>query len=168
MLGYILNLLILVAISGILAGSLNFIIGYAGIYSMAHAAFFGIAAYTGALIALHVSTSLLVAIPLAMALCALLSLVDFDAGAARAGEYFVVASLGLQMIAYTVFAEWKSVTGGLGGITGVPIATIFGYELRSLGAFLAVSLVCLVLVTLVNSDVGANELRPQPEGDPRR
>ena len=54
MLGYILNLLILVAISGILAGSLNFIIGYAGIYSMAHAAFFGIAAYTGALIALHV------------------------------------------------------------------------------------------------------------------
>ena len=43
MFGYILNLLILVSISGILAGSLNFIIGYAGIYSLAHAAFFGIA-----------------------------------------------------------------------------------------------------------------------------
>jgi branched-chain amino acid transport system permease protein len=149
MLGYILNLLILVSISGILAGSLNFIIGYAGIYSMAHAAFFGIAAYTGALVALHVSTSLLVAIPLAMLLCALLSLVISLPSLRVRGEYFVVASLGLQMIAFTVFSEWKTVTGGLGGITGVPVATLFGYSLRSLGSYLAVSLGCLAFVTLV-------------------
>jgi len=149
MFGYILNLLILVSISGILAGSLNFIIGYAGIYSMAHAAFFGIAAYTGALVALHVSTSLLVAIPLAMLLCALLSLVISLPSLRVRGEYFVVASLGLQMIAFTVFSEWKSVTGGLGGITGIPIATLFGFPLRSLEAFLAVSLGCLAFVTAV-------------------
>ena len=149
MFGYILNLLILVSISGILAGSLNFIIGYAGIYSMAHAAFFGIAAYTGALVALHVSTSLLVAIPLAMLLCALLSLVISLPSLRVRGEYFVVASLGLQMIAFTVFSEWKSVTGGLGGITGIPIATLFGFPLRSLEGFLAVSLGCLAFVTAV-------------------
>lgn len=148
MTGYILNLLILVSISAILAGSLNFIIGYAGIYSMAHAAFFGISAYTGALVAMNISTSLLVAIPIAMAICALLSLAISLPALRVRGEYFVVASLGLQMIAYTLFAEWKSVTGGLGGITGVPIATIFGTQLRSLGAFLAVALVCLALVTL--------------------
>ncbi len=149
MIGYILNLLILVSISSILAASLNFIIGYAGIYSMAHAAFFGISAYTGALVATHISTSVLVAIPLAMAVCALLSLAISLPALRVRGEYFVVASLGLQMIAYTVFAEWKSVTGGLGGITGIPIATLFGYPVRSLGAFLAVSLVCLALVILV-------------------
>jgi len=149
MLGYILNLLILVSISGILAASLNFIIGYAGIYSMAHAAFFGIAAYTGALIALHVSTSLLVAIPVAMALCAVLSLVISLPSLRVRGEYFVVASLGLQMIAFTVFSEWKSVTGGLGGITGVPVATLFGLPLRSLESFLAVSFACLAFVTAV-------------------
>jgi branched-chain amino acid transport system permease protein len=149
MFGYILNLLILVSISGILAGSLNFIIGYAGIYSMAHAAFFGIAAYTGALIALHVSTSLLVAIPVAMAICAVLSLVISLPSLRVRGEYFVVASLGLQMIAFTVFSEWKEVTGGLGGLTGVPVATIFGFPLRSLESYLVVSLVCLALVTLL-------------------
>ena len=149
MIGYILNLLILVSISSILAASLNFIIGYAGIYSMAHAAFFGISAYTGALVATHISTSVLVAIPLAMAVCALLSLAISLPALRVRGEYFVVASLGLQMIAYTVFAEWKSVTGGLGGITGIPIATLFGYPVRSLGAFLVVSLVCLALVILV-------------------
>jgi len=149
MVGYILNLLILVSISGILAGSLNFIIGYAGIYSMAHAAFFGVSAYTAALIAMNLSTSLLVAIPAAMAICAALSLVISLPSLRVRGEYFVVASLGLQQIAFTVFSEWKDVTGGLGGITGVPVATLFGYKLRSLGSMLAVSLVCLALVTLV-------------------
>jgi branched-chain amino acid transport system permease protein len=148
MVGYILNLLILVSISAILAVSLNFIIGYAGIYSMAHAAFFGIAAYTGALIALHVSTSLLVAIPVAMALCAILSLVISLPSLRVRGEYFVVASLGLQMIAVTVFSEWKEVTGGIGGLAGVPVATLFGWQLRSLESFFAVSLVCLACVTL--------------------
>jgi branched-chain amino acid transport system permease protein len=148
MLGYILNLMILVSISGILAGSLNFIIGYAGIYSLAHAAFFGVAAYTGALVAMHVSTSLLVTIPLAMAICTVLSLALSLPALRVRGEYFVAASLGLQMIAFTVFAEWSSLTGGLGGLTGVPIATIFGFELRSLGAFLVVALACLALVTL--------------------
>jgi branched-chain amino acid transport system permease protein len=149
MLGYILNLLILVSISGILAGSLNFIIGYAGIYSMAHAAFFGVAAYTGALVAMHLSTSLLIAIPAAMAICAVLSLVISLPSLRVRGEYFVVASLGLQMIAFTVFNEWKDVTGGIGGLTGVPVATLFGYSLRSLESFLAVSLVCLAFVTVV-------------------
>ena len=148
MVGYIFNLLILVSISGILAGSLNFIIGYAGIYSLAHAAFFGVSAYTAALAAMHVSTSLLVTIPLAMAMCTVLSLAISLPALRVRGEYFVAASLGLQMIAFTVFAEWKNVTGGLGGLTGVPIATIFGYELRSLGAFLVAALVCLALVTL--------------------
>ncbi|HMK79826.1 MAG TPA: branched-chain amino acid ABC transporter permease [Xanthobacteraceae bacterium] len=147
--GYILNLLILVSISGILAASLNFIIGYAGIYSMAHAAFFGVAAYAGALIALHLSPSLLVAIPVAMALCAALSLVISLPSLRVRGEYFVVASLGLQMIAFTVFSEWKDVTGGIGGLTGVPIATLFGFQLRTLESMFAVSLSCLALTAFV-------------------
>src|SRR5258707_6584636 len=99
MVGYILNLLILVSISAILAGSLNFIIGYAGIYSMAHAAFFGISAYTGALVAMNVSTSLLVAIPVAMAICALLSLAISLPALRVRREYSLVASLCLQSIA---------------------------------------------------------------------
>jgi branched-chain amino acid transport system permease protein len=157
--GYILNLLILVAISGIIATSLNFIIGYAGIYSMAHAAFFGVAAYTGALIAMHLSTSLLVAIPAAMALCAVLSLVISMPSLRVRGDYFVVASLGLQMIAFTVFSEWKEVTGGIGGLTGVPVATLFGFPLRSLESFFAVSLACLaatigLVYLLVNTSFG--------------
>jgi branched-chain amino acid transport system permease protein len=145
--GYILNLLILVSISGILATSLNFIIGYAGIYSMAHAAFFGVAAYAGALVALHVSSSLLVTIPIAMAICAALSLVISLPSLRVRGDYFVVASLGLQMIAFTVFSEWKGVTGGIGGLTGIPVATLFGWRVASLESMFFVALACLALTT---------------------
>ena len=103
-----------------------------------------------------------------MALCAILSLVISLPSLRVRGEYFVVASLGLQMIAFTVFSEWKEVTGGLGGITGVPVATLFGFRLRSLDSFLAVSLVCLAFVTVVIYCAGAHQLRAQPEGHPRQ
>ena len=124
---------------------------------MAHAAFFGVSAYTAALAAMHISTSLLVTIPLAMAMCTVLSLAISIPALRVRGEYFVAASLGLQMIAFTVFAEWKNVTGGLGGLTGVPIATILGYELRSARSSsrpLSPRLVTLSILLLVRTSFG--------------
>ena len=52
MTAFLLNLATLAAISGILASTLNFIVGYAGIFSVAHAVFFGLGAYAGAQVAL--------------------------------------------------------------------------------------------------------------------
>lgn len=161
MFSYLLNLAVLICISSILSVSLNFIIGYAGIYSLAHAAFFGVSAYAGALVALHLTTDILVAIPLAMALCALLSLTISLPSLRVRGEYFVAASLGLQVIAFTVFEQWQSVTGGLGGLTAIPIATIFGLKIRSLAAYLGLAAICLAAVTtatvaLVRSSFGRN------------
>ena len=49
---YLNNLAVLITINAILAVTLNFVLGYAGIFSMAHAAFFGIGAYTAALVAI--------------------------------------------------------------------------------------------------------------------
>jgi branched-chain amino acid transport system permease protein len=161
MLSYLLNLGVLVCISSILAVSLNFIIGYAGIYSLAHAAFFGISAYAGALVAMHLTPEYLVAVPVAMAISTLLSLCISLPSLRVRGEYFVAASLGFQVIAVTVFSEWQSVTGGLGGLTGIPVPTLFGLELRSLGAMFALALGSLLLITLatlalVRSSFGRN------------
>ena len=108
-----------------------------------------ISAYTAALVAMHVSTSLLVTIPLAMAMCAVLSLAISLPALRVRGEYFVAASLGLQMIAFTVFAEWKTVTGGLGGLT--ERADRDDLRLSSCARWVRSSsrpLVCLALVTL--------------------
>src|SRR4249919_1297338 len=145
---YIVSLAILIGINAILAVTLNFILGYAGIFSLAHAIFFGIGAYTAAVAAMKFGADFAIATAAGMVISGVISLALALPALRVRGEYFVAASLGLQMIAFTVFAEWKTMTGGLGGLSNVPIATILGYQLRSLGSFLIASAVCLALVTL--------------------
>jgi branched-chain amino acid transport system permease protein len=58
---YIINLAILIGINAILAVTLNFILGYAGIFSLAHAIFFGIGAYTAAVAAMKFGADFTVA-----------------------------------------------------------------------------------------------------------
>lgn len=146
MLAYLQNIAVLFAINAILALTLNFIMGYAGIFSLAQAVFFGVGAYTAAYIALNFSDSLLLAMGAAMAISAVISMALALPALRVRGEYFVAASLGLQMIGVTIFSEWKSVTGGLGGMVGVPPPVLFGYTITSTGEFLVLALVILLLI----------------------
>jgi branched-chain amino acid transport system permease protein len=84
-----------------------------------------------------------------MALAALISLALALPALRVRGEYFVAASLGLQMLAITVFTEWKSVTGGIGGLTNIPPARLFGVAVTQPEHFLLLSLICLALIILV-------------------
>ncbi|MGV6872127.1 branched-chain amino acid ABC transporter permease [Pseudochelatococcus sp. B33] len=149
MLNYIANLVTVTGTSMILALSLNLLIGYAGIFSMAHAVFYGVGAYVAALLGLYYSADLAIAIPLAMVSGACASLLISIPALRVRGEYFVAASLGLQVIATTIFEQWESGTGGLSGLTGIPVAELFGYELSSPTSFMVVTIACVVLVALV-------------------
>jgi branched-chain amino acid transport system permease protein len=149
MLNYIANLITVAGTSMILALSLNLLIGYAGIFSMAHAVFYGVGAYVAALLGLYYSADLAIAIPLAMIGGALASLLVSIPALRVRGEYFVAASLGLQVIASTIFEQWDSVTGGLSGLSGIPVAELFGFELASPVSFMIVTIVSVILVALV-------------------
>ncbi|SDE87040.1 branched-chain amino acid ABC transporter permease [Rhodospira trueperi] len=146
---YLLNLGVLISLYAILAVTLNFIMGYAGIYSLAHAVFFGTGAYAGASVALNFSASIFVMVPTAMLCAAALSLLLALPALRVRGEYFVAASLGLQVLAVTVFAEWKAVTGGIGGLIGIPPVDIAGFEIYSPGSFFILSLVTLAAVVAI-------------------
>jgi branched-chain amino acid transport system permease protein len=161
MTAYVINLLILICVNATLAVTLNFIMGYAGIFSLAHAIFFGIGSYTAAYVAMHVTGSLFVVLPAAMLVAALVGLALALPALRVRGEYFVAASLGLQVIGVTVFSEWKSVTGGIGGVMGFPPASIPGLNFESPIAFLIWAVVMLVLIllainTLLHSSFGRN------------
>ncbi|MGK8642558.1 branched-chain amino acid ABC transporter permease [Brucella anthropi] len=149
MLNYIANLVTVTGTSMILALSLNLLIGYAGIFSMAHAVFYGVGAYVAALLGLYYSADLAIAIPVAMISGAVASLLISLPALRVRGEYFVAASLGLQVIASTIFEQWDSVTGGLSGLSGIPVAELFGYELASPTVFMIVTIVLVVFVALV-------------------
>jgi branched-chain amino acid transport system permease protein len=146
---YVVNLAVLISINAILAVTLNFILGYAGIFSIAHALFFGVGAYTAAFAAMKLGAGFLSGTAAGMALAALISLFLALPALRVRGEYFVAASLGLQMLAITVFTEWKSVTGGIGGLTNIPPARILGFEITQPEHFLALSLICLILIVVI-------------------
>jgi branched-chain amino acid transport system permease protein len=151
MIAYIQNIIVLFSINAILALTLNFILGYAGIFSLAHAIFFGIGAYTAAYVALNFTDSLLICMLAAMGLSAIVSLALALPALRVRGEYFVAASLGLQMIGVTIFSEWKSVTGGLGGMVGIPPPVLFGYTISSTVEFLILTIAVLVGILIITA-----------------
>lgn len=148
MTAYLLNLATLATIFGILAASLNLLIGYAGIFSVAHAVFFGLGAYAGAQVAMLVVPDVLLACLAGGALAALLSLGLAVPALRVRGEYFVAASLGLQMMAVTVFSEAHAFTGGHGGLVGIPLPSLLGFDVSAQGTFLTLCLVILGLILL--------------------
>ena len=143
MIAYLQNIAVLFCINAILALTLNFIMGYAGIFSLAHAIFFGVGAYATAYIAMHASDSLLLCMAASAAISAVLSMALALPALRVRGEYFVAASLGLQVIGVTIFSEWKSITGGLGGMIGIPRPKLWGYTFNDDTAFLILALVVL-------------------------
>ena len=149
MLAYVNNLAVLIAINAILAVTLNFVLGYAGIFSMAHAVFFGVGAYTATLVAVKLGGGFLLSTAAAMGVAGLISLALALPALRVRGEYFVAASLGLQMLAVTIFSEWKVVTGGIGGITNIPPARFPGFTIDSPAQYLVLALACLALVMLI-------------------
>ncbi len=146
MIAYLQNIAVLFCINAILALTLNFIMGYAGIFSLAHAIFFGVGAYATAYIAMHASDSLLLCMAASAAISAVLSMALALPALRVRGEYFVAASLGLQVIGVTIFSEWKSITGGLGGMIGIPRPKLWGYTFNDDTAFLILALVVLGIV----------------------
>lgn len=161
MLAYVVNLAILVCVNATLAVTLDFIMGYAGIFSLAHAVFFGVGAYTASYVAMHVGASLFLTFPAAMLVAGALSLALALPALRVRGEYFVAASLGLQVIGVTVFSEWKSVTGGIGGVLGIPPPDLLGHPVATPGEFLALAVACLAgvvasIALLVRGSFGRN------------
>ncbi len=146
MLAYLQNIAVLFCINAMLALTLNFIMGYAGIFSLAHAIFFGVGAYATAYIAMYGTDSLLICMAASALISALLSMALALPALRVRGEYFVAASMGLQVIGVTIFSEWKSITGGLGGMIGIPRPNLFGYVFNDDGMFLILAFVMLLIV----------------------
>ncbi len=127
MAAYFAHYLVMVGIYAILAMSLNLLVGYSGIFSLAHAAIYGIGAYASALAALKLGLGfwggLLVAAVVGAAAAALVAIPSLRV----AGDYYVVASFGLQVVLLTVFTEWTAVTNGHAGLPGIPRPRVLGW-----------------------------------------
>jgi branched-chain amino acid transport system permease protein len=141
-----------VLVLGLAAMSLNFLLGFTGVLSFGHAAYFGLGAY-GAGLALKL---LAPSTPLAIVLGMLLGIV---AGAAlgalivrRRGVYFAMCTIAFGQVFYFIAFRWNALTGGddgLRGFTRQPIDLGFTQFniLDDLTAFYYFVLVCFAIAT---------------------
>lgn len=117
-----------VLMMGLFATSFNLIFGYTGMLSFGHAAFFGMGAYTAALLLLHFQIPLIWVLLLSMLSSALLAaLIGFFC--VRLDEvYFAMLTLAFGMMAFAVVHQWRSLTNGSDGIAGFSLGS-FGLSL---------------------------------------
>jgi branched-chain amino acid transport system permease protein len=130
MLEYAVVVLTLSFTYGILATSLNVPFGFGGIYNAAQGALFGAGAYAAALTSLLWTSSFLATTAVAMSVAAVAGAVLIVPAARARHEYFMITSLGLQVVAATYFVN-ADYLGGNDGLPGIPLATIFGLTLKS-------------------------------------
>jgi branched-chain amino acid transport system permease protein len=117
---YTLQLLTIVGIHTILALGLNMLMGYAGQISLGHAAFYGLGAYTTAVLTVHWHWPPLLALPAALALTALVAFLVGLPTLKLTGYYLGMGTLGFGMIVFIFLREWSAVTGGASGLVGIP------------------------------------------------
>ena len=167
--GYLFRVSITAMIFVILAASLNFITGVAGLLSLGHAAFYGIGAYTAALLATQHGVPFLLTIPLAGVAAAIGGVLVALPTMRLVSIYFAVATLGMGEIIYGTLLNWVDFTRGPMGIPAIPSFKAFGIDLSgNLGSYLVVAVVMLaslwVLHRLTHSYYG-NALRALREDD---
>ncbi|NUB15037.1 ATP-binding cassette domain-containing protein [Azospirillum brasilense] len=153
---YLAHILVMVCLYGILATSFNLLIGFGGIFALAHATFYASGAYAAGILA----TKLGIGFPLTLlagvvVTAAIGLLVAFPA--MRVGShYLVVITLALQAITIDVLMNSKPLTGGPDGIPGIPPVSLFGMALTSPVTFLPLAAVMAALCCAVAWRLGAS------------
>ncbi len=146
---YILHLLILICIYTILSQSLSLVAGYSGQISLAHAGFYGIGAYSAALMAVNFGTPAILNLIIALLISGIIAFIVAKVAVKTVDDYYVVITLGIQVVIFSIMNNWQSVTNGPLGISGIPAISLFGVSLESKWAFLSLSVVLTALVWLI-------------------
>ena len=151
---YILHLLICLSMYVIASLSLNIVMGYAGLFSLAHASYLAVGAYTYAVLSIH-GVGFVPALLLAIGVSSLLSLaVSIPAWRYR-GDFFVLASLATQALISSVLYNWvkagdppgtlSNLTNGPSGIAGIHKPVIFGVGIDTMPRMAALSILLALL-----------------------
>ena len=152
---YVVHVLIFTVLFAALALSYDLVVGHVGSLSLAHPAFFGIGAYTAAILATTRGWPFVADVSAAVLAAALVAALVGVPLFRLAEHAFAVGTLGLALVASVVANNWVEVTRGPLCITGIPkprvgalaITTLPGYYWLALGALVAVALLYRGLTT---------------------
>jgi branched-chain amino acid transport system permease protein len=135
------------ALHAILAISLNLLMGYAGQISLGHAAFFGIGAYSSAILTSRYEWNAVLAITAGMLLTGIIAFIIARPILRLKGHYLAMATLGFGIIISIILVQAGSITGGPDGLGDIPQLELFGWVVET--DFHWYVLMCSVLVIVV-------------------
>jgi branched-chain amino acid transport system permease protein len=156
---YYLGIVNFMLMYAVLCMGLNLIIGYTGLLSLGHAAFFGLGGYATAILMTRHGYGFFPALVISgLAALAFGVLLGFPTRKVR-GDYFCLLTIAFGEIFRLVTQAWIPFTGGAMGIVGIPIPKLFGWVIRSETDFYYLGLLLLgftwlTLLLLIRSKFG--------------
>src|SRR5262245_57006466 len=138
------TLLMQIRVFGLLALSTDLLLGHTGLFSLCHASFFAVAAYTTAILQVRYGVVTALAAPAGILAGTLLALL-FAAAVRTRGVYFILITLAFGYIVWGVAYRWASFTGGDNGVTNVPFPALGTLRVTSVTAYYYVVLVVVLL-----------------------
>jgi branched-chain amino acid transport system permease protein len=146
---FLFSYLALAGIYVLLGLSTNLLVGIAGIFSVSQAAVFGVGAYIVAHFLMAADPMpFLPALAIAAVCCIALNILITLPALRVSGDYFVVTSFGIQLLATAVFTNWTAGTGGANGLPGIPPPEILGWTAGSTGELVSLTTVAMALCCL--------------------
>lgn len=159
-------LLAIVFINGLLATSLNLVLGFGGLYQFHHAVFYGAGAYAVALVLTKTGLPWIAAILAAPVAAAALSLLMGLICVRLSKLYFGMLQISLGSLVWTLVYRWYDFTGGDDGIHGIPMPDVFSSTNGAYYFSLGAAAVCLFLMhRIIRSPFGRalTAIRDNPE-----
>jgi len=146
---YLLNLCDLAGIYAIAVMGLGILLGFAGQMSLGQAAFFGIGAYASGWLTTQHGWPVWPSMLCAVLLSALIGLAVGYPCLRLSGHYLALATIGFGIITQLVLINWKDVTNGPDGMTGIPAPAIGRFTLDSYGSYFYLVLVMVLVCAYV-------------------
>jgi len=146
---YIFHILILISIYSIVSFSLNLVAGYAGLISVTHAGFFGVGAYTVAILSQYLGTNSLFPLLPALVFSSLLGFLVSLLSWRLADDFFVIATLGIQIIIFQLMNNWTKLTNGPLGLPGILRPYLFGNLFSSNSGFFLLAAMLMVITLMI-------------------
>jgi branched-chain amino acid transport system permease protein len=104
---------------GILAMSLDIMLGYTGLASLGHAAYFGAGAYATAIMSVHYQATLIETLLISLLVAGIVTAIFALVALRASGIYFLMITFALAMLLWGLAYRWDTMTGGENGIAGV-------------------------------------------------
>ncbi|MBW1973236.1 MAG: branched-chain amino acid ABC transporter permease [Spirochaetes bacterium] len=156
----------LIFVTGLLATSLNMVLGYGGMYQFHHAVFYGVGAYTFALMLIKTNLSPIFAFIAAPIASAIIGLIMGLICVRLSKLYFGMLQISLGSLVWAIVFRWYSFTGGDNGIHGIPIPSIISSTSKAYYFTFIITLISLIVMyMIVNSPFGRifQAIRDNPE-----